>query len=258
MVRGIYTAAAAMMTIQEQTDTTANNLANIDTAGFKADLLRYTSAPAIHTWKIDDPSHKTKAGTPQPEYLGLTSAGTMDTVIWRDFTPGQPQFTGRSLDVAIAGDGFFRVMRDGQEYFSRDGRFRQTATGDLTDILGNQIQGTGGAINLGGALDIAINKSGEVLANGEIVAIIDLAFFSDPQTQLSKAGNNLWSANLPPDGVGIPHLLGGYVERSNVDSITSIVELITQLRHYEAASKVIKAEDDSLEIAANQIGRLPQ
>ena len=258
MVRGIYTAAAAMMTIQEQTDTTANNLANIDTAGFKADLLRYTSAPAIHTWKFDDPSSKTKAGNPQPEYIGLTSAGTMDTVIWRDFTPGQPQFTGRSLDVAIAGDGFFRVLRDGQEYYSRDGRFRQTAAGELTDILGNQIQGTGGAINLGGALDIAINKSGEVLADGEIVGIIDLAFFSDPQTQLSKAGNNLWSANVPPDGVGVPHLLGGYVERSNVDSITSIVELITQLRHYEAAQKVIKAQDDSLELAANQIGRMPQ
>ncbi len=98
-----------MLTIQEQTATTANNLANVDTAGFKADLLRFTSAPAIHTWRVDDPTTTDAQGRPRPEYIGLTNAGVMDTEIWRDFSQGQLVETQRPLDVAIIGDGFLRV-----------------------------------------------------------------------------------------------------------------------------------------------------
>ena len=112
MIRGLYSAAAGMMTVQEQTAMTSNNLANIETAGFKADLLRFVSAPAIHTWRIDDPTTVDKLGRPKPEYLGLTNCGTADTEIWHDFEQGQIVHTSRDLDVAITGDGFFRVISE--------------------------------------------------------------------------------------------------------------------------------------------------
>lgn len=259
MVRGLYTAAAGMMTVQEQTATTANNLANVDTVGFKADLLLFTSAPAIHTWRVDDPTSTDDEGRLQPQYLGLTNAGTVDTEIWRDFDQGQLVHTGRDLDVAIDGDGFFRVRETGgPEVYTRDGQFIQTAEGFLTDNQGRRVQGLAGDIFLGGSSDVFINRSGEVWVEGAPLDTINLAYFSDPQTQLSKAGDNAWRASVAPDSVGASELRAGYIERSNVDAVSCIQELIVQLRHYQAADKAVRSEDEALNIAANRLGMLPQ
>ena len=259
MLRGLYTSAAGMMTVQEQTATTSNNLANIDTMGFKADLLRFVSAPAIHTWKIDDPATTNQAGQTQPEYLGLTNCGTADTEIWRNFDQGQLLFTGQELDVAIDGPGFFRVIsQTGEEVYTRDGQFKHEVTGYLVDNLGRRVQGANGDIFLGDSNDVYINQSGEVHVDGIPVDTIDLAYFSDPQVQLSKLGENAWRSSSAPDGVGDSRILGGYLERSNVDTVSCITELILQLRHYQAMEKSIAASNDTLNIAANQIGVLPQ
>lgn len=258
MIRGLYAAAGGMLTIQEQTATTSNNLANVDTVGFKADLLRFVSAPAIHTWRLDDPTFTNKAGEPRPEYIGLTNVGTWDTEIWRDFEQGQLVYTGQALDAAIVGPGFFRVVdAAGTEYYTRDGQFRHTADGYLTDNAGRRIQGQGGDIFLGDAVDVTINRSGEVATEDGIVGVIDLAYFTDPQQQLEKHGYNAWTADAAPDGVGDSEIKGGFIERSNVDAIRCITELIVQLRHYQAAEKAIITEDATLNIAANQIGKMP-
>lgn len=248
-----------MLTIQEQTATTANNLANVDTAGFKADLLRFTSAPAIHTWRVDDPTTADAAGRPRPEYIGLTNAGVMDTEVWRDFSQGQIVQTQRPLDIAIIGDGFLRVMdAAGQEMYTRDGELRQTPDGWLTDARGCRVQGLNGDISLGSSNDVHIDHSGGVYVDGTLVDTLDLAFFSDPQGQLSKAGDNLWRASSAPDAAGTVQVQSGFIERSNVNAVDCLTELITQLRHYEAAQRVIVAEDGMLNIAANNIGRMPQ
>jgi flagellar basal-body rod protein FlgF len=247
-----------MMTIQEQTATTANNLANVDTAGFKADLLQFTSAPAIHTWRLDDPSYTDEEGRRIPEYIGLTNCGTMDTKIWRDFSQGQIVQTSRPLDVAIIGDGFLRVTDEGQEYYTRCGELRVTPDGTLTDDQGRHVQGAGGDINVGTGNNIEINRSGDISVDGAVVGSLSLAFFNDPQTDLSKRGDNLWRAAGAPATIGAGELRTGYLERSNVDAVSGITELITQLRHYEAAQRVIQTEDSLLNTAANQIGRMPQ
>jgi flagellar basal-body rod protein FlgF len=259
MLRGLYTAAAGMMTIQERTDMTANNLANVDTVGFKADLLRFVSAPAIHTWRLDDPTHLDDDGNRAPEYLGLTNTGTMDTEVWRDFDQGQLVHTARDLDLAIVGDGFFRVIDDaGQELYTRDGQFRQRADGLLVDNHGRRVQGTAGDVALGSGNDVRVNRSGEVYVDGGLAANLDLAYFTDPQQQLSKIGGNVWESSIAPDGVGISEVRSGYIERSNVDALRCITELIRELRHYQASEKVVLAADETMQIAANQIGRMPQ
>jgi flagellar basal-body rod protein FlgF len=259
MVRGLYTAAAGMMTIQERTDTTANNLANADTAGFKQDLLVYSSAPAIHTWRIDDPTNVNEAGQRRPDYLGLTNCGTMDTEVWRDFDQGQLVQTGQELDIAIAGDGWFKVSENGETYYTRDGEFHRDRAGFVVDNKGRRLQGQGGDINVGDAAKIEVNRSGEFYADGAQVATLDLAFFTDPQTQLQKMGDNLWRSTAgAPDGVGTVSVRGGYIERSNVDAIRSLVELIREQRHYEASARVITTEDAALDIAVNRVGVLPQ
>jgi flagellar basal-body rod protein FlgG len=248
-----------MMTVQEQTATTANNLANVDTVGFKADLLRFVSAPSIHTWRIDDPTTTDETGRPLPEYIGLTNVGTMDTEIWRDFDQGQLVFTGNALDAAINGPGFFRVLdENGVEVYSRDGQFRRSSDGYLVDNQGRRVQGQAGDIFLADGAALGIARSGEVTVDGTVSGVIDLAYFSDPQQQLSKRGDNVWEALTPPDSVGDSELRGGYLERSNVDAVRCITELIVQLRHFQAAEKVIVTEDTLLNTAANQIGRMPQ
>jgi len=247
------------MTYQEQTATTANNLANVDTAGFKSDLLLFTSAPSIHTWRVDDPATIDRRGQTSPEYIGLTNAGTADTEIWRDFTPGQLVQTNRPLDVAITGDGFFRMRgADGVEVYTRDGQFKLTPDGFLVDNQGRRVQGLNGAINVGASNDVNINASGEVWVDGAQVERINLAFFSDPQQQLTKVGDNAWSANTAPDSVGVTDVRAGFVERSNVDVFRCLGEMIVQLRNYEAAQKVVQAEDATLDLTANQIGKMPQ
>jgi flagellar basal-body rod protein FlgF len=258
MVRGIYAAAAGMMTIQERTDTTANNLANADTAGFKQDLLVFSSAPAIHTWRVDDPSHLNDAGQRRPEYLGLTNCGTLDTEVWHDFEQGQLVQTGQELDIAIVGDGWFRLSDNGTEVYSRDGQFHRDSAGFVVDKRGRRLQGVGGDINVGSAAKVEVNRSGEVYADGAQAATLNLAFFTDPQTQLQKVGDNLWRADGAPDGVGVVNVRGGYLERSNVDAIRSLVELIREQRHYEASARAITTADATLDLAANKIGVMPQ
>ena len=246
------------MTIQERTDTTANNLANVDTAGFKQDLLIFSSAPEIHTWRLDDPTHLNEDGERTPEYIGLTNCGTLDTEVWHDFEQGQLVQTGQELDIAIAGDGWFRMLDNGNEVYTRDGQFHRDSAGFVVDKRGRRLQGVGGDINVGQAAKIDVNRSGEIFADGEQVATLNLAFFSDPQQQLTKMGDNLWKADGAPDGVGVVNVRGGYVERSNVDAIRSLVELIREQRHYEASARAVSTADATLDIAANKIGVLPQ
>jgi flagellar basal-body rod protein FlgG len=258
MVRGIYTAAGGMLTIEEQTATTANNLANVNTTGFKQDLLLFTSAPGIHTWRVNDPATADAGGITHPQYIGLQNAGVLDTRVVHDFSQGQLVQTGRSLDMALAGDGFFRVKdaNTGAELYTRDGSFVQTPDGLLVDQLGRRVQGQGGEINLGGSNDVYVDQSGEIFADGAQVAQLDLAYFSDPEAQLTKVGDNAFSSVGGPDGTGQTEVQGGYLERSNVDATRSIIELIIQQRHYDAAQRAVTTQDAALDVAVNQVGKL--
>lgn len=247
-----------MLTIEEQTATTANNLANVDTAGFKQDLLQFTALPGIHTWRLDDPLHTDSQGHKKPEYLGVMNAGTMDTKVWRDFEQGQPVQTGNPFDAAIAGEGWF-VIDDGQggETYTRNGQFHLSADGTLVDSRGRSVSGLGGPINVGTSADASIGSDGGVYSGGELRGQLRIVRFDDPQSQLSKLGDNAWQGSqaLTMDN---PQVMGGYYERSNADAVTCLTDLIRYLRHYEAAQRVIVSEDTTLNIAANQLGRMPQ
>lgn len=256
-----------MLTIEEQTATTANNLANVNTTGFKRDLLLFTSAPGIHTWRVYDPLTDDARGYSRPQYIGLQNAGVLDTEIYRDFSQGQLVQTGRSLDVALVGDGFFRVVDQatGEELYTRDGSFVQTPDGFLVDQSGRRVQGAGGDINLGGGNEIYYAQTGEIFNGDAQLGAFSLAYFDDPQTQLSKAGGSTFRAaggpsttgTVSPEGI-LTQFAGGYLERSNVDPVRSIVELISQQRHYEAAQRAVTTHDAALDVAVNQVGRMPQ
>jgi len=247
-----------MRTIEEQTATTANNLANVDTCGFKQDLLVFSSAPAIHTWRVGDPAQQDSRGQSKPQYIGLTNCGTMDTEVYRDFGVGQPVQTGRPLDAALTDDSFFCIQTEDGLVYTRDGQFHLDAQGILVNNRGQQVLGEGGPLQVSDGAQAYIAGSGELYDGANSVGRLAVVRFEDPQTELEKLGDNAWRATGTPQAVEFPGILGGYIERSNADAITSLTDLIRQLRHYEAAQKVVLSEDATLNIAANQLGRMPQ
>jgi flagellar basal-body rod protein FlgG len=265
-----------MLAIEERTATVANNLANVDTAAFKSDLLLITSAPSLRTWRVDDPATRDAQGHTHPQYVGITPAGVSDVEVRCDFTPGQPLETGNPLDCTILDDptgtavSFFRVVPQsgplaGRLLYSRDGQLKVDAEGYLTNNQGCRIQGRGGDIRLSSTSQVNIDTNGNVAVDNELTGQISVARFEQPQDEVHKLGDNLWrlddqqSAD-PGDNAldGSVRLLPQTYERTNASAIDSLVELIQNLRHYEAAQKVIQSEDTALSLAASQIGRQPQ
>jgi flagellar basal-body rod protein FlgF len=254
MVRGLYTLAAGMLTASEQLDITANNLANVDTAGFKRDLLRYISEPTMDLSRVER-----RNGESLMQPIGTLSTGTLDTSVHTDFSPGVLERTERKLDAAIAGDGFFVVSDGNREMYTRAGNFTISAAGQIVTPSGLIVQGTGGAIEVGGYADLAIGETGEVYGDGEVIAQLRLVNFADPQA-LEKVGGNAFAAGTgaAPDPVLFPRLIPGELEKSNAGVVDEMVRLIATMRHFEAAAKVVTATDDTLSLAASRVGTVNQ
>ena len=256
MLRGIYSSASGMLTYMEQTATTANNLANVDTVGFKRDLLLFNSQPEVDIWRKDDPTHLGIDGRQLPKYMGKLSTGNTDTVIHRDHEKGSSVHTGNPLDVYLDGDGFLRLETPQGERYTRNGSLTRDAAGYLADRSGHRVLGFSGPIQIPDG-NAEISRSGIVTVNGEAVGTLILAHFSDVQV-LEKQGQNMWSNPGSEETVGNTEIVSGALEGSNVDTSRSIVELITQSRNFEMASKSLRTGDEVLNIIVNQLGRMPQ
>jgi flagellar basal-body rod protein FlgF len=254
MLRGVYTLAAAMVTASEQLDVTANNLANVDTAGFKRQLLQYTSEPTMEIGR-----YELRGGQQLSEDLGKTSAGTLDTAVFTDYAQGSLQITNRNLDAAIGGDGFF-VVNDGQrDLYTRAGNFTLSSTGALVTPQGWTVQSTGGPIEVGTRTSLTINGNGEVFGDGELLGQLRVVSFADKQ-QLEHVGGNAFApkADAIPEPVLFPRIIPGALERSNANVVDEMVRLITVMRHFEAAQKVIVTTDATMDAAINKVGTVRQ
>lgn len=256
MLRSIYTSTASMLTSMEQTATTANNLANVDTNGFKKDLLMFNSKPTVKIWRTDDPTYTDINGRQIPKLMGELSTGITDTQVFRDQSEGLVHRTGNPLDLMLRRNGFLRVSTPNGERYTRDGSLSIDEDGFLSTHDGNHVLGLSGPIQMKG-VDAQVSRSGTVSVNGNVVDVLNLAFFEDVQL-LKKDGANLWSAEDATEIPGSSEVHSGMLEGSNVDVSHSIVELITQSRHFELASKALRTGDEILNIIANQLARMPQ
>lgn len=259
MMRALNTAGTGMVAQQYNLDVIANNLANVNTAAFKAqraefqDLMyqtfRSSGAPAGGDYRL-----------PQSVQVGL---GARFAASATNFARGPLQPTGNALDVAINGDGFFAVERpDGTIAYTRDGTFKRDANGLLTTNDGFPLQPN---ITIPvGASAISIAGDGTVSAtlpgNDEPTELgrITLTIFSNP-SGLTRIGQNLYLAggasgeaqvvNPGEGGAGI--LQSEFVEGSNVQVVEEMVRMILAQRAYEINSKAIQTSDDMLGILAN-------
>ena len=258
MIRSLWTAASGMMAQQLNTDVIANNLANVNTTGFKRsradfqDLLYQTLRPA---------GTSDTAGSQIPVGIQV-GHGTRPIAIQKMFTQGDYQDTGNELDMIIEGDGFFQVlMPDGSTAYTRAGSFKQDSQGRIVTSDGFLMipeitipQET---------LRVAITSDGTVQAQTsdqdmEQLGGIQLARFSN-SPGLSSMGRNLYlptaASGSPMTGTpgidGFGTIVQRSLEMSNVQVVEEMVNLIVAQRAYEINSKAIQTADDMLSIANN-------
>ena len=262
MLRAFYSSATGMRAQEILIDNTANNLANVNTNGFKrqhvdfADLLYSTEK---------EPGAEVASGQPAPIGLQIGS-GVRVMGTTKVFSPGTPEETGITTDVLIEGDGFFQVeMPAGELRYTRDGSFRVDGqSGRLLTSDGYVVSG-GVTVPTGvSSKSISIGVDGLVQARSadggsQTLGTIPLYMFRNP-AGLSSEGGNMYR-ETPASGTVETGVVGtnvgtmrqGYVERSNVEVVRELVSLITAQRAYEINSRAIQAGDEMLSTTAQLV-----
>ena len=261
MLRAFSTAATGMTGQQMTIDTIANNLANLNTTGFKRSMLDFQDLMYV---KLAEPGQEVAAGVRSPTGFEIGS-GVRPASTLKVFGQGEMENTGRSLDVAIEGMGFIKVTTPGGDVrYTRDGSLRLDANGNLVTANGYLLEP-----NISVPADyrtIYIGKDGTVsVTTGgggtpTLAGSITLARFPNP-SGLSSLGGNLYG-ETPASGTaiegspgqdGMGSLQQGFLERSNVQMVTELVNLIKAQRAYEINSRAIKAGDQMLTTATRLV-----
>lgn len=261
MLKAFSTAATGMAAQQTIVDVTANNLANINTTGFKRSNVDFQDLLYV---KMREAGAELFTGTKSPSGIEIGS-GVRVVSTSKVFSPGELVNTGKSLDIAITGDGFLQVaMPDGSTAYTRDGALHRGPNGEILTPAGLQLSPP---ITIPtDVADVTIGRDGGVnitssTGDQSIVGTIQLARFANP-AGLSNIGDNLLVATEAsgaasqgnPGDSGFGTLQGGFLEKSNVQMITELVNLITSQRAYEVSSRTIRAGDEMLQKAI-QIAR---
>jgi len=238
MFRSIYASGTAMLTQEKRMDVISNNVANAQTTGFKEDNMISRSFRDELISRLDETTIVNKVREVGPYNHGIH----VDQVV-TDFTGGTPITTDNYTDVAIEGDGFFVYNTDAGERYSRDGAFRVTNDGILVNQDGLAVLGQNGEINVGTNGEFKISRVGDVYnTDGEFVDRIRLAAF-DNNALLRKEGNNLYYNTTANMQESTASLRQGFTEASNVNMVSSMVEMIKTYRNYETNQKVIQSVD---------------
>lgn len=276
MFRGFYTVGSGMIAQQRRTEMLANNIANANTPGFKAEQSSIRSFPEMFMSSLHAQRIPTQKGI---QLNGLSPVGELSTGVYMQesmplFTQGSLRETGMTTDIALLdgnlpidpetgeqGAVFFRLENEnGNELYTKNGNFTIDAAGYLTNPMGYYVLDTNGQrIQLQND-DFSISDAGDIMQDGATVATLGVSFADRPGALL-KQGNGLFASdgNLPEAqtiaGVGYS-FQQGYLESSNVDAAKAMTDMLAAYRAFEANQKILQAYDRSMEKAVNEIGRV--
>lgn len=249
MDNAIMIGLTRQMTLRRSMDVVANNIANANTAGFKVESLLLENAPAQTAEHSDGPS--------ELQYVNTWGMG-------RDFGQGELEFTGRTFDLAIEGEGFFAVDANGTEQYTRDGRFRTDAEGQLVAADGAPVldADTRAPILLNpNAETTTIVDGGVIMQDG--IQVGRVGVFEMPNRSLmSKEGNGRYTVPASdnpddqPQAMLDPSVRQGFVERSNVQSILELTDMMTIMRSYQSVSKFLSDAEDLNKRSIERLGRV--
>jgi flagellar basal-body rod protein FlgG len=257
MMRGLWTAATGMTCQQTNLDAVANNMANVNTSGFKKSRVNFQD---LMYQNLRQPGAGTSSGTQLAAGIQV-GMGAKVVAVEKIFNQGDYTQTKNQLDMALEGRGFFKLLNNGKEVYTRAGAFKLDRDGFICDSNGNRLQPEF-AIPAKTAA-ITIEPGGKIVASGadgkELGSSqIQLFNFANPAGMRSVGQNQF----VPTDASGDPvqgnpgvdefgTILQGYLEMSNVDVVEEMINMIMAQRAYEIGSKVIQAGDEMLQMATN-------
>jgi len=263
LVRGLYTAASGALVAQSLADNVANNLANVNSSGFKQTLLQIQSAPTLDIYRIQtDPGHaagRATPGVPVAPYVGALGSGAQIYDTPEDFAQGPVEPTGNRYDLALTGENqFFTIVTPQGVRYTRDGQFTVDANGTLRTLDGNTVLGTNGqAITINQTQGIVTvlpdgtvtqaPQPGQSTAATTVLGTLQLTSFGN-LLALRKEGDNNFvdTGNAAPAATAAASVEQGFLEKSNGNVVRSMVDLITAERWFDANERVIKAQDDAI------------
>ena len=260
MMRALSIAATGMQSQQTNVEVISNNIANVSTTGFKRSIAEFQDLLYQSASRVGTASSEQGTLLPTGSQIGL---GVRSSGITRVLTQGTLTQTDNPLNVAINGRGYFGIqMPNGTVAYTRDGTFSYSATGQIVNSSGFQVEP--GITVSPTATQVTINQMGQVietLPNGKQNTVGQLQLFQFPNEAglTALGGNNFENTEASGDPVrGLPNDPGfgtvqqGYLESSNVNVVTEMTSLIQAQRAYELNSKVIQAADQMLQ-TTNQV-----
>lgn len=233
MENTLFIALSRQMTVRRQMDVVANNIANMNTTGFKGEKMMFVE-------------HLVRSKG-NGSVLGDKLSYVRDIATVRDTTKGHIKQTGNPLDLAIADEGYFAIEGRTGEQYTRNGRFQLDATGQLVTESGDPVLSNTGQPFFFGPTDTQINISGDGTVsteNGPLGRLKIVKF--ENELELQQAGGVLFNAgaNNPPEDVEFPNVMQGALESSNVQPIIELTRMIEVQRSYDSARKFIEKEDE--------------
>lgn len=254
MIQSLWISATGMSAQQLNMDTISNNLANVNTTGFKSGRAQFADlfSQQLKPTEAEDGQAAVAVGL-----------GTQNTAIDRSFTQGTVENTGNSLDLAIQGEGFFQILKpDGTLAYTRDGTLKVSSDSILCTSQGYpltpeiRIPEDALEISIGTDGTVAVKCSGDSTA--KTIAQLELTRFVNP-AGLSSEGQNMFTATAAagetivntPGQDGLGSITQGALERSNVNLVVEMVNMILTQRAYEVNTKAIQATDEMIKMANN-------
>ena len=257
MVKGLYTAYTGMLNQQNKVDVIANNLANAATTGFKKEGSTSEAFDAVLAYKIKDQTSAFRG-----RKIGTMNLGVKIGENYVDYSQGAFETTNNTYNLALSGKGFFCVEftnKSGETStkYTRDGSFTLNVDGYLVTKDGDYVLDEEGRhIKLDPLSDARIDENGTIFQNDQRVTTIGLEDFED-YNYLEHYGENYYQ---PVEGATMTEaeakIFEGYLEASNVQVVSEMVELISATRTYESNQKVIQTIDETLDKAVNQLGKV--
>lgn len=257
MLRGLWTAATGMSCQQTNIDVIANNLANVNTSGFKKSRINFQD---LMYQNMRTAGASTASGGQLPVGIQV-GMGAKVVAVEKIFLQGDFAHTKNPMDLAIEGKGFFKLLNNSREVFTRSGAFKLDKDGNICDSHGNRLQPEF-AIPAK-TVSITVDSGGKLVASGsdgKELGSVQLQLFDFPNPGgLQSIGQNLLilseSSGDPVQGNPGTDEFGtisqGYLEMSNVDVVEEMIQMIIGQRAYEIGGKVIQAGDEMLQIVNN-------
>jgi flagellar basal-body rod protein FlgF len=261
MIRSLYTSVSGLITQEAKQNVITNNLANVNTIGFKGDNLSVKKFDDVFIQNYD----KLVNGKNVQNIIGSLSQGSQIDGVQTSFIQGMIEGTDKWSDFAIEGRGFFAVQRENNglnnTFYTRDGHFHVNGQGYLTNDSGDRVLASKVDVNGQSAAapsplqvgneEIQLQSDGSFLLNGQSYKFTTIDF--ENYDSLRKIGDNLYQGDNPIQ-FGNVSVKQNSLEKSNVNVINEMVNMMTTMRTFESNQKMLQSIDETLGKAVNEVG----